>query len=85
MDHLSSSVNVVNKCGYVCIYLRMFIDKVVTFVYDHLFFSMPFHMYNIYIDNHRTIFIFFFFSFQLPVVIERFAVILFIDVYDIKI
>ena len=63
--------------------IKIFIDKVVTFVYDHLFFSMPFHMYNIYIDNHRTIFIFF--SFQPPVAIERFAVILFIDVYDIKI
>ena len=57
--------------------IRMFIDKVVTFVYDHLFFSMPFHMYNIYIDNHRTIFIF---SFQLPVAIERLAVILVLDV-----
>ena len=56
-------------------------DKVVTFVYDHLFFSMPFHINNIYIDNHRTIFIF---SFQLPVAIEKLAVILVLDVYEIK-
>ena len=57
-------------------------DNVVTFVYDRLFFSMPFHTYiYIYIDDHRTIFIF---SFQLPVAIEKLAVILVLDVYDIK-